>query len=580
MFFSPAILGGSFVSLQLTDNSSDDHNVFMQMDVSNRLHIAYERDGMVYYRRHLASGESDLVEESVQNGALFSLAVDASGTPHLLYIHDAKAYYAVRSSTVWQTNFVADTSYATMDVSAGGQAEVVYVSPTYDSDSRNEILLAYNTGSGFGHGLLYNGNEADYNFPVIKLSPNGTRHVMVGELVGSLFNSTGKLLYSQFSPVSSSPASDRGWVYTGSRLVDIPPIGFPQIAYTTGGYWLYCRDAGNWTVTDIFPLGSPYGVNVVALDIASDGKVGMLFNKENRPPSLYLSIMVSNYFPLSYLITTNIAGEADVCMENKSIAAVGLDGNDREIYLYLWNDAGTDLNQMCCFTNSTCQTIDPFECLTLGGSPQGQNTDCETYAYPRYIDSDDDGFGAGPLVYMCATGIGAVVAGDCDDGNPAINPDADEICDGIDNNCDGDTDIGHFYYVDNDLDGYGVEPLINSCMPVGASVAGDCDDNDPAKSPGSEEVCDGSDNDCDGAVDEGGVCESLMANITRTGQYVQLSLGNLVLGATGFVESAQSISHTNWNVIETRTITGPVLKVLVPHTNNAPHAVFRLRYAN
>ena len=32
---------------------------------------------------------------------------------------------------------------------------------------------------------------------------------------------------------------------------------------------------------------------------------------------------------------------------------------------------------------------------------------------------------------------------------------------------------------------------------------GDCDDADPARSPGASEVCDTSDNDCDGAVDEG-----------------------------------------------------------------------------
>ena len=46
---------------------------------------------------------------------------------------------------------------------------------------------------------------------------------------------------------------------------------------------------------------------------------------------------------------------------------------------------------------------------------------------------------------------------DCDDNNATVNPDADEVCDGIDNNCDGRVDEGLIleYYADLDGDGYG-----------------------------------------------------------------------------------------------------------------------------
>ena len=83
---------------------------------------------------------------------------------------------------------------------------------------------------------------------------------------------------------------------------------------------------------------------------------------------------------------------------------------------------------------------------------------------------------------------------DCDDRNPDINPGATEVCNGVDDNCDGDIDEGF----DIDGDGY-------------TTCNGDCDDTNPSIHPGASEVCgDSVDNDCDGLVDEdcpsGAVC--------------------------------------------------------------------------
>ncbi len=127
-----------------------------------------------------------------------------------------------------------------------------------------------------------------------------------------------------------------------------------------------------------------------------------------------------------------------------------------------------------------------------------------------YLDMDGDGFGDDlNTVNDCTQPINTVlIGGDCDDSNPAINPEAEEICDGLDNNCDINIDedlIFEIYYADADGDGYGDDNItMSDCeQPVGmVSIGGDCDDNDPSVNPDAEEICDDIDNNCDGNVDE------------------------------------------------------------------------------
>ena len=107
-------------------------------------------------------------------------------------------------------------------------------------------------------------------------------------------------------------------------------------------------------------------------------------------------------------------------------------------------------------------------------------------------------------------GDGFVVDQDCDDANAALNPNAQEICDGVDNNCDGivddDATDRSTWYADADNDGYG-DPLDTTlaCKAPQNTVSDntDCDPQHATAHPGAEEDhTDGIDNDCDGRVDE------------------------------------------------------------------------------
>ncbi len=137
-----------------------------------------------------------------------------------------------------------------------------------------------------------------------------------------------------------------------------------------------------------------------------------------------------------------------------------------------------------------------------------------TACVPFYPDSDGDGFGYGLPICQCGVKAGytATKGGDCDDGNAAVHPGAQEVCNGVDDNCDGVTDeMGAQgctpFFTDLDGDGWGVGASACLCAPDkfhSATKAGDCDDTAAGISPGATETCNGKDDNCDGVTDEMG----------------------------------------------------------------------------
>lgn len=145
-----------------------------------------------------------------------------------------------------------------------------------------------------------------------------------------------------------------------------------------------------------------------------------------------------------------------------------------------------------------------------------------------YADHDGDGFGVTVYVeYACEMPAGfAAVDGDCDDFDAAVSPDAVEVCDDIDNDCDtvidgafaeGKTD----FYRDGDGDGYG-DPgnILAGCdePPGYVGNAEDCNDDEATDYPGAAELCDEVDNDCDGRLDETCAIEVAEAYASFTGE--------------------------------------------------------------
>jgi uncharacterized protein YrzB (UPF0473 family) len=154
-----------------------------------------------------------------------------------------------------------------------------------------------------------------------------------------------------------------------------------------------------------------------------------------------------------------------------------------------------------CLLLAACMPVQKIE------EPESLLSDEEPSTEPAEEPEDTSTF-------VDADGDGYPEEEDCDDQDAAISPEAQEICDGLDNDCDGLVDDGDdsldlstaelLLFVDNDGDGFGDGEAAGefcAAQEGWVSDATDCNDLAPLIHPGAEETCNGSDSDCDGRVD-------------------------------------------------------------------------------
>jgi hypothetical protein len=174
---------------------------------------------------------------------------------------------------------------------------------------------------------------------------------------------------------------------------------------------------------------------------------------------------------------------------------------------------GDDIDQNCDGLDGVDSDGDGVASLASGGEDCNDDDADVTVGSTWFVDTDGDGYGNDNETMMsCEMPTGASdQGGDCDDLNAAVHPEATEVCDGMDNDCDADIDDADSnidtstqmtLYTDADGDGYGdlsTEMMSCEASEGTADNGDDCLDTDATVHPMAVEMmADGIDQDCDG----------------------------------------------------------------------------------
>ena len=230
---------------------------------------------------------------------------------------------------------------------------------------------------------------------------------------------------------------------------------------------------------------------------------------------LLLEIPMRKLVPLLFLATLGCRDKDQNAIDTGTVAAddTGTEDTDTAPPPVDADGDGSTEDVDCDDTRSDIHPGAEEVCDSADNDCDGEIDEDATDASTWYEDLDQDGYGdAFTTVTTCTLPVGFVSnPDDCDPLDPSAHPGGIEVCDGVDNDCDGFVDGPDSlnaveWYADVDGDGYGdaASTTLNCSLPDSGYVADDtdCDDTEAAVNPGATETCNSIDDDCDTLVDD------------------------------------------------------------------------------
>jgi hypothetical protein len=371
--------------------------------------------------------------------------------------------------------------------------------------------------------------------PVASITPNGMVEICEGESIALTANGGTSYLWNTGAPTQSitvnteafytvTVTDENGCTDTESQLVKVnflPNIGVNNASICSGQSATLTATGGlSYEWSPAAGLSATTGATVTASP-STNTVYTVTGTGANGCTNTATAAVAVNALPAA---TITPATATTFCQGG----GVVLNANTGAGLSYQWfnNTVAISGETSSTYIANTSGSYTVIVTSTTTCSSTSNSIDVTTVANVNYFaDADGDGFGdAATLVSTCIQPQGYVTDNtDCDDNDSSVNTAATEVCNHIDDDCSGTIDDGlvfETYYADNDSDTYGdANNSIYECSQPSGYVTNntDCNDNDANQNAASSEICNGEDDDCDGAIDNGLIFLDFYSDIDADG---------------------------------------------------------------
>lgn len=329
----------------LTDNADNDDNANIVRDANGTLHLAYGKNGGIYYRKKSAGVWS--ADEIAGSGIYPSLAVDLSGTPHITYASGNSILYTNHNGGSWQSpQYVAAGQKASLDLDDNGKAYIAWQdsswNPTEPSDFYNEIYYTSNAGGPFAaptkiadggvRSYCWGGSRIeDFYDPVIKVGAAGLVHIAFRDDYQDCSAHSEWIRYWSSAGTQIDSPTHSNYMYLSNNALSLDDSGNVYLAYYSSASNAYVGKitGGTWT-EDAFPgtaasVGGNRQSSSVPFAFVNAGTVN--FSSRSGGFLATSTLGTQPFIPQAISVTPAAAG-------GSYMAITGNDGNDNELYLF------------------------------------------------------------------------------------------------------------------------------------------------------------------------------------------------------------------------------------------------------